>query len=293
MQIFIRFAYGKVITIDISRRTTKIKDLKDEIRRRFKIPKLFAFRLTLKRKDTPNMELKEEDEVVCKDDRIKKNDVIEFIETNEKKFKEVRVRYQERKAEEGAVNVEWKDSVLPTDLNPNSMVSDVKANIKLITKLEPLKQRLFYGNRELDNENATLKSYGMDIYEVLEHYYKDDKEKKQELDEINKLVIFCIERMVDIYTVNMAEYSKQEQKTPKFIDSSMKVLLLKKIAINFKPINLCPEGSVEIEEANIGDKIVMYIEAEEIKDNKLTVQELVTQGKIKKTPNSNIYFKKN
>ena len=102
MQIFVRFAYGKVITLDVSKKATKVSDVRKEIIRQLNLnhPTLgkLEFQLQLTRPKTdaakqeeskanPNVQIVPydiiellDDELLCKDNRITKNSIIDFVE---------------------------------------------------------------------------------------------------------------------------------------------------------------------------------------------------------------------
>jgi hypothetical protein len=238
----------------------------------------FFYDLILRKGQMEIMLSNNKDELVCKNDRVTKNDIIEFVETNnDRKFKEVSVRFYERtnSKEQKAV---FKTSPLNiNDITPFTLIGDVKIKIKEATGIDCLKQRVFYGNIELANENLALHSYGIQVYEVLDRYYQDDKNKLNQIDKLNTIEFVCIERMVDVFSVKMCNQASKDNLKVQYVDTNDKVLGLKKMALTlFEELNNPP-----IDLATHGGKIKMYIGTEEIQPDTLSVFDLKQANKIK------------
>ncbi len=277
MQIFVRFAFGLVITVDICKGTTTVKQLMEDVNKKLKLHD-FLYDLILRKGKVETMLSHHKEELVCKNGRVTKNDIIEFEEINkDRKFKEVRVKYYERT---GSKEQKSEFKTIPLNINdvtPFTLIGDLKIKIKDATGIDRLKQPVFYGNIELANENLALHSYGIQVYEVLNRYYQGDSHKLNKIDELNTIEFVCIERMVDVFTVKMCNHESKDNLKVQYVDTNDKVLGLKKMALSlFEEL-----GNPPIDLATQGNKIKMYIGTEEIHPDTLTVFDLKQANKIK------------
>ena len=285
MQIFVRFAYGKVITVDVSKRSTTVNEVRKYVANKLNLTVGFKFKLLFGK-----IELKE-GEILCKENRVKKNDIIDFVELEEKVL-DIFIKYQ-GKVKEDKKGL-WKECNITTLYGSNKL-KDLKEQVKAASKIDLPKQRLFFSNIELEDENATLSSYGITRYPVLECLYSPrdcsklspgdaakikeenliNSDKLVQLLEASKHYITCIERNVTLYNMRIVGIPNP----PIVIDHTMKVRLLKKIAFN-QIIDL-NNPEIKPDELNqLEVKISMCIGATLIEDNNISVEDLITSNKF-------------